>query len=116
MGAWCVLAYIAYVTLTPIGLRPETGPRSGGFDRFAAYGLLGAFFAAAYPRDLLRVLMFVIAVAFSLELLQNLTPDRHARALDLFEKIAGALSGCSLAKLLQLLRAKFSQRRTISRK
>lgn len=110
MVAWCALAYIAYVTLSPVELRPETSPRSGVFDRFVAYGLLGALFVAAYPRDFVRVMTFVIAVAVSLELLQNLTPDRHARALDFVEKVLGALAGGSLANLLQMLRTKFSQR------
>lgn len=104
LAAWCAFACIVFVTLSPVGLRPDTG--SVGLERFAAYGVLGALFVAAYPRHFPRVMICIIAVALSLELLQHLTPDRHGRASDALEKVAGALAGCSFARLLQLLSAK----------
>lgn len=101
MAAWAAAAAIAFVTLSPIGLRPETG--SAGFERFFAYSLLGALFVAAYPRHFVRVMMLVLALAGALELLQHLTPDRHGHIVDALEKMAGGSAGSSLARLAQSL-------------
>ncbi|MGY4606962.1 hypothetical protein ACVW16_005374 [Bradyrhizobium sp. USDA 4474] len=101
IAAWTVAAAIAFVTLSPIGLRPETG--SVGFERFVAYGLLGALFAAGYPRHFVRVMTLLLVLAGTLELLQQLTPDRHAHFKDALEKMVGGLAGSSLAKLAEAL-------------
>ncbi|WP_234683980.1 VanZ family protein [Bradyrhizobium monzae] len=99
LAAWCALGLIVFVTLSPIGLRPETG--SVGLERFAAYALLGALFVGAYPQHFAKVMLFIIAVSISLELLQHLTPDRHGHLADALEKISGGLAGCSLIRLTQ---------------
>lgn len=101
LAAWCALGVIVFVTLSPIGLRPETG--SAGFERFWAYGLLGALFVMAYPQHFVRVMTFVLVVAGSLELLQHLTPDRHGHIADAAEKIAGGIAGGSVTRLGQAL-------------
>ena len=103
LSAWCALGLVAFVTLSPIGLRPETG--SVGIERFLAYGLLGALFVMSYPHHFIRVTAFILVVASSLELLQHLTPDRHGHIADLAEKIAGGLAGSSVTRLAQSLRS-----------
>jgi hypothetical protein len=101
LAAWCVLGYITFVTLSPIGLRPETGSVSA--ERLLAYGLLGTLFVMAYPQHFLRVITLILVVASVLELLQHLTPDRHGHIADAGEKIAGGVAGASIARLAQLL-------------
>jgi VanZ like protein len=101
LAAWCVLGSITFVTLSPIGLRPETG--SVNIERFLAYSLLGTLFVMAYPQHFLRVVTLILVVASALELLQHLTPDRHGHIADAGEKIAGGVAGASIARLAQLL-------------
>ena len=103
VGAWIALVAIIFLTLSPIGLRPETG--HAGPERFVAYGLLSTLFMSAYPRYFTRVMTFVLTVAVSLELAQHLTPDRHGHLADAFEKLAGGVAGCSLTRLMQILSA-----------
>ncbi|UFW43434.1 VanZ family protein [Bradyrhizobium sp. WSM471] len=100
--AWCGLGSIAFVTLSPIGLRPELG--SAGFERFAAYGALGVLFVVAYPRRFTLMMIFILGVAVSLELLQHLTPDRHGHIADAAQKVIGGLVGSSAAKFAHLWR------------
>lgn len=102
LTAWCALGFIAFVTLSPIGLRPETGG-SAGIERFMAYGVLGTLFVIAYPHRFVRVMTLILVVAGSLELLQHLTPDRHGHLPDAAEKMAGGMAGGSLARLAQML-------------
>jgi hypothetical protein len=101
LAAWCALGVIVFVTLSPIGLRPQTG--SVGVERFLAYCLLGALFVMAYPQHFVRVMTFVVVVAGSLELLQHLTPDRHGHVADAAQKIAGGIAGGSATRLTQTL-------------
>ena len=51
--------------------------------------VLGALFAFAYPSRVIFVCSIVLISAVALEYLQTLTPDRHGRLLDAFEKLAG---------------------------
>ncbi|MGY8661364.1 hypothetical protein Q3C01_03210 [Bradyrhizobium sp. UFLA05-109] len=61
----------------------------------------------AYPRRIPAVLIFVLATAVSLEVLQLLTPDRHARVLDGVQKIAGGVLGVFAGRaILYLERAR----------
>ena len=101
--AWFTLALMVFATLSPIGLRPgaNTGG-SVGFERFAAYALLGSLFVAAYPRHFIPVSIFILGVAISLELLQQLTPDRHGRMADAAQKLLGGIAGCSFTRLIQI--------------
>lgn len=102
VAAWTALIAIIFVTLSPIGLRPETG--SAGPERFVAYGVLSTLFMSAYPQHFTRVMIFVLTVAVSLELAQHLTPDRHGHIADALEKIGGGAAGCSLTRAVQILR------------
>lgn len=99
--AWSCLAFIAYATLSSIDARPLI---AGGVftiaERFGAYAVLGSLFYLAYPRRLAFVCIMVFGSAVSLELLQNITPDRHGRLLDAAEKLLGGMAGVLLAGIL----------------
>ncbi|WFU79112.1 VanZ family protein [Bradyrhizobium sp. CIAT3101] len=101
VAAWTVFGLIVLATLSPIGLRPQTG--HVGIERFAAFCALGTLYVAAYPHRFVQIIALVPAAAFTLELLQHLTPDRHGHLIDAIEKIVGALVGCGFARLYQTL-------------
>jgi hypothetical protein len=92
IAAWAGLCFVAYATLSPLRYRP-TLPISSNLEHLAAFAVLGAFFCLAYPRRTSAVLIFVLGGAALLEVLQLLTPDRHTRTLDAFQKIAGGAAG-----------------------
>jgi VanZ family protein len=101
VAAWATLGLICFVTLSPIGLRPQTGdPR---LERFVAYALLGALFMAAYPRQFVKLAIFLAVAALGLEALQHLTPDRHGHVADAVEKVAGAWAGSAAVRFTQML-------------
>jgi VanZ family protein len=91
-AAWACLCVIAYSTLSPLGDRP-TVLTSSALEHLAAFALLGIVFRVAYPRSTLTVLTIVLGSAGLFELLQLLTPDRHARILDALQKLAGGVAG-----------------------
>jgi hypothetical protein len=92
VAAWTCLALIALATLVPLGLRPESG-LSPQIERFAAFAVVGALFAAAYPRYILFAAVVVLGTAIMLELLQLLAPSRHGRLFDAGVKVAGGMIG-----------------------
>jgi hypothetical protein len=97
--AWTCLVLIALMTLGPLGLRPETG-FSPQIERFAAFAVVGALFAAAYPRYILFAAVVVLGAAVLLELLQLLAPSRHGRLFDAGVKVAGGMIGLSAGWIL----------------
>lgn len=99
IAAWSLLAAIAFVTLSPIGLRPNSGV-SPNLERFSALLALGLVFAVAYPRHLLQVALIVVAAAVCLELLQSLNASRHARLGDMGVKVLGGIMGVLLGALI----------------
>jgi VanZ family protein len=94
--AWVSLGYIAYVTLSPIGLRPVAS-NNPAYERLVAYAIVGILFGLAYPGRIFMALGIVVGAAIALEGLQYLTPDRHGRLADLLEKISGGLFGVLVA-------------------
>jgi VanZ family protein len=105
-AAWACLAFIAYATLSPLRDRP-TLLISSNVEHVAAFMIFGALFCLAYPRRIPTVLIFVLGSAVSLEVLQLLTPDRHARILDGVQKIAGGVLGVFAGRaILYLERAR----------
>jgi hypothetical protein len=92
ISAWTCLALIAFVTLGPVGLRPESG-MPPHFERFAAFAIAGTLFAAAYPRHILFAAVIVVGAAVVFELLQLLAPSRHGRLFDAGVKVAGGFIG-----------------------
>ncbi|MBB3658438.1 hypothetical protein FHX15_003685 [Rhizobium sp. BK650] len=90
--AWFLLAFILFITVSPIELRPHT-IETPDFDRAAAYLAAGLAFALAYPRQWKSVAVLLIVGAFAIEYLQYLSPTRHARLHDAGVKAAGAAVG-----------------------
>ncbi|MBX4953928.1 VanZ family protein [Rhizobium lentis] len=90
--AWLLLALILFVTVSPIGLRPDT-ITTVNTDRGVAYVLLGLAFALAYPKQWKLVAVLLIIGAVAVEYLQYLTPTRHPRLHDAGIKAMGSALG-----------------------
>ena len=106
VAAWVLLAFIAYATISPIRDRPSL-PMPSSFEHLAAFAVLGTLFYLAYPRRIAFVCLIVLGSPVVLELLQQLTPDRHGRIPDAVEKIAGGAAGIVAGRaILHLERAK----------
>lgn len=101
--AWAFLVFIAYATISPLQDRP-TVSRSADLEHIAAFVVLGGLFCLAYPRRIVLVCSIVFGGAIMLELVQLLTPDRHARFLDALEKMAGGAAGIALARSILTLK------------
>jgi hypothetical protein len=100
IAGWLTLAFIVYVTLSPIDARPVLA--GAQFEHFAAFALTGLAFGMAYPNRILLVVTIVVGSAFALEALQLLTPDRHGRVLDALVKAAGGICGIGIGQLWSL--------------
>jgi VanZ family protein len=100
--AWTSLAFIAYATLSPLNERPEFDfdlfSLFSHLDHYLAFALAGGLFGLAYPRRTLFICILVLGSAVLLELLQLLTPDRHARLIDAVRKIIGGAIGIAFAR------------------
>ena len=96
IAAWAAFATIVFVTVSPIEMRPGD-IFSVDIDRALAFALLSSMFMVAYPRHALMVGGFVVLSAGGIELLQALSPTRHARLDDAIIKGSGALCGMALA-------------------
>ena len=91
-AAWALLCFLAYASISPLGARP-TLSSSTSLEHVAAFIAVGLLFNLGYPHRATFVVLVVIGSAALLELLQIATPDRHARMLDAFEKMAGGSIG-----------------------
>ncbi|MBE7202003.1 MAG: hypothetical protein INR70_29940 [Parafilimonas terrae] len=101
LAFWGILAILAFVTLSPIGLRPEVGPAN--YERCFAYILFGVTAALAFPRHRLTILLLVVAVAGLLEAGQMLSASRHGRISDFLVKAgSGALGWLAASAYLAL--------------
>jgi len=99
-AAWTTLAFIAYVTLSPLNERPELDFKLISHpEHYLAFAVAGSLFGLAYPRQMSLVCILVLGSAVILELLQLLTPDRHARVIDAMRKIIGGSIGIAFARL-----------------
>lgn len=109
-AAWLLVVFIVYSTLSPIGLRPETGEPAYA-ERFAAFFALGAAFGVGYPKRRIWIAFALVFGALVLEASQNLTPTRHGRLLDGLEKSFGGLVGLAVAAMIGKLAASRGARR-----
>ena len=105
-AAWVILAFIIFVTLSPIGLRPHVEDVS--VERFGAFAVAGLLFGLAYPRRPWLVLFLVVGTAFVLEALQQLTPDRHGHVSDAVVKFVGGVAGVGISWLCHRAYAAFA--------
>ena len=101
---WIVLAFIGFVTLSPIDLRPET-PLPPFVERFAAYLIVSLLCMTGYPAIRLRCFAGLAIAAASLEAGQLLIPGRDARFIDFAVKFAGILVGTSVAFAIDRVRS-----------
>lgn len=99
VAAWLTFAFISFATLSPIDLRPEFADQS--LEHLAGFAVLAFLFGMAYPRHFVAVTILVVASAILLELVQLLTPDRHARLIDATIKLAGGIIGVIAARVAQ---------------
>lgn len=111
-AAWAILAFIIFVTLSPIGLRPHFEDVS--VERFGAFAFVGLLFGLAYPKRLWLVLSLVVGTAFVLEALQHLTPDRHGHVSDAIVKFVGGVIGVGAAWVVNRAWAAFATPRTVA--
>jgi len=100
--AWLLLAAVLFVTISPISMRPVTA-EPAGFERFAAYALIGVAFAIGYPRRWLLVACLVTGSAFAFEAAQLLAPGRHAHLEDAIAKALGGLTGVMAGGIINRL-------------
>lgn len=107
VAAWLLLAAIAFVTLAPIGWRPNTGI-SANIERFAAFALIGLAFSLAYPRKLWIVAVLVFGAALVFEAMQFLAQGRHPGVKDVVAKLAGGGAGILCGWLITFVRRRSS--------
>ncbi len=110
IAAWTAFAAIVFVTVSPIEMRPGD-IFSVDIDRALAFGLMSSMFMVAYPRHAFLVGACVVLSAGGMELLQALSPTRHARLDDAIVKGAGALAGAIFAYGYNALRQVRYERR-----
>lgn len=89
--AWILLFVLFILTVGPLGLRPTVGHPNA--ERLLALAVLGFAFSLAYPRRLLVVLVLLAGALCCFEYLQHFLNYRHATALDVAIKLAGAVLG-----------------------
>lgn len=93
------LLLLAVVTLGPVADRPQTGYPV--LDRAFAYFVLALLLRLGFRVQTRFLALALMLGIIGLELAQAFRPDRDARALDVLEKIAGALLGLVVAKLIE---------------
>lgn len=103
LAAWLSLAAIIFVTVSPIGLRPHD-VLPVDIDRALAFVVMAFLFVLAYPRSWMIVAAAIILGAGGIELLQELSPTRHARMNDALVKAGGAAVGVVLGWAANRLR------------
>lgn len=105
---WLALAAIIFVTVSPIRLRPQDFAPVD-IDRAGAFAVMALLFVLAYPRQWLLCAILLIVGAGSIELLQFLSPTRHAHLDDAAVKAAGAIVGCLVGLAANRMIARFRQ-------
>jgi glycopeptide antibiotics resistance protein len=93
--AWLSILLVFLVTVVPIGFRPSTG-FSPNIERFGVMAVVGALFAAAYPRRFWLIVLGLSLAAAGFELLQILAGGRHPSIRDVGFKSLGAVIGAML--------------------
>ncbi len=90
---WLALAFVVFATVSPIDLRPHDF-MPVNVDRAGAFAVMAFLFVIAYPRHWKLCAVLLLIGAGGIELLQFLSPSRHANADDALIKAAGAAIGC----------------------
>jgi hypothetical protein len=99
LGAWLLAAAVTFFTLGPPRLRPH--PILGqDADHSLAFLLVGLAFALAYPQHRRLAMAISVVLIGALELLQFMSPGRHARLEDFVVDALAAVAGFALAAVL----------------
>ena len=106
---WLTLAFVAFVTLSPIAERPMT-PFGPQVERFSAFFVVSGLLMIGYPTHRLRWFWALVAVAGALEAGQNLVGGRHGRMMDFDVKVCGAAAGAAVAFALERLLDRLARR------
>ena len=104
-AAWLSILLVFLVTIVPIGFRPSTG-FSPNIERFGVMAVVGALFAAAYPRKFWLIVLGLSLAAAGFELLQTFAGGRHPSVRDVGFKAAGAVIGAMLGYAVGAVLAK----------
>ncbi len=107
LGAWATFGLIILATIAPIGLRPADA-LSVDIDRALAFLVATALFVGAYPRHALLSGILMIASSGFIELLQFLSPTRHAHVEDALVKASGAAAGLAIGLAANGLRRRWA--------
>lgn len=102
IAAWVTAGAVTMATFSPIGLRPTT-TFGADIERAAAFVMLGALVAIAYPRRWPAVIYGTLGLILSLEALQLVSQDRHGRFSDMAVKSLGALTGLYWGRVVVML-------------
>jgi hypothetical protein len=94
-AAWLSILLVFLVTIVPIEFRPSTG-FSPNIERFGVMAVVGALFAAAYPKRFWLIVLGLSLAAAGFELLQILAGGRHPYIRDVGFKSLGAAIGAVL--------------------
>ena len=91
LAGWAGVALLLLVTVSPIGIRPNSG-YSPDLERVVALLALGIAFGFGYGRQVLMMTALVIGFALLFELGQHIFPNRHGTVHDaVLKSIAGAI-------------------------
>jgi hypothetical protein len=99
LGAWLLAAAVTFFTLGPPRYRPHPMLGQDG-DHSLAFLLVGLAFAFAYPQHRRLAMVITVPLIGVIELLQVLSPGRHARLEDFVVDAFAALAGFALAVAL----------------
>lgn len=103
--AWLALAFVIFATVSPINLRPHDF-LPVNIDRAGAYAVMAMLFVLAYPRHLVLCAVALMLGAGGIELLQFLSPTRHAKLDDALVKAGGAAVGCIIGWAINRITAR----------
>jgi VanZ family protein len=99
MGAWLLAGAVAFFTLGPPSSRPHVMFGQDA-DHSLAFLLVGLAFAFAYSQHRRLALIVSVVLIGVLELLQLVSPGRHARLEDFVVDALAAIAGFALATAL----------------
>jgi VanZ like family len=99
LGAWLLAAAVTFFTLGPPLYRPHPILGQDG-DHSLAFLLIGLAFAFAYRQHRRLAMIISVVLIGVLELLQFVSPGRHARLEDFVVDALAAIAGFALAAAL----------------
>lgn len=96
LGAWLLVAAVAFATLGPPRDRPHL-PIGRDGEHALAFILVGLAVGFAYPNRRILTAVVVVVLTGGLELMQLFAPGRHARLGDFVVDAVTACAGLAIA-------------------